>query len=426
LTPRLSPKQRRSIVEALDSAARILLWHGAVRSGKTLASVIAWLEYVRTAPPGPLLMAGKTKDTLARNILDPISEWAPGAIAFTRGANTAMLLGRLVYLVGANDAKAEGRIRGLTLAGAYVDEASLVPEGFWRMLLTRLSVPGAKLFSTTNPDAPQHWLKKDFIDRAGELSLAAWHFQLDDNPALDPDYRAALEVEFQGLWRKRFILGLWVLAEGAIYDMWDETRHVVDRLPEMVGRWWVGCDYGTTAPFAALLLGVGREPDQTERLFVCDEWRWDSAQAMRQKTDREYSNDLRAWLDAAGARVLGQPDRQITPTWVAVDPSAASFKVQLRRDRMPGVIDADNNVLAGIRTVGSLLATDRLRVHERCHGLREEAPGYVWDPDKALIGEDVPVKLDDHDLDALRYGVMAARPAWGPWLRYQPAERQVA
>jgi PBSX family phage terminase large subunit len=418
LTPRLSPKQRRSIVEALDGAARTLIWHGAVRSGKTLASVIAWLEYVRTGPSGKLLMVGKTRETLTRNILDPLAEWAPGSIQYTRGATTAVILGRQVEVEGANDAKAEGRIRGMTLAGAYVDEASLVPEGFWRMLLTRLSVPGARLFATTNPDAPRHWIKTDFIDLAGQLRLAAWHFILDDNPGLDPDYRAALEAEFTGLWRKRFVLGLWVLAEGAIYDMWDETRHVVSRLPEMVGRWWVGCDYGTTAPFAALLLGVGRERDGTERLFVCDEWRWDSARAMRQKTDREYSDALREWLVTAGARVLGQPDREVTPTWVAVDPSAASFKVQLRRDRTPGVMDADNEVLAGIRTVSSLLATDRLRVHERCEGLREEAPGYVWDPDKAEVGIDEPVKLDDHSLDALRYGVMAARPAWGGWLRH--------
>jgi PBSX family phage terminase large subunit len=405
----LSAKQKQSIAEA---TARINLWHGSVRSGKTIASIIAWLHYVATSGPGPLLMVGKTKDTLERNIIEPMAALfgplANNAVIHVRGANTATILGRLVYLVGANDAKSESRIRGLTLRGAYVDEASLIPEGFWAMLLSRLSLPGARLFATTNPDSPNHWLKRDFIDAAARLDLAVWHFELDDNPSLDPAYVSAIKAEYTGLWFQRFILGLWVLAEGAIYDMFDSTpggRHVVSVLPEM-RRWSLAVDYGTTNPFVALLMGVGVD----DRLYVAREWRWDSKQHRRQLTDSQYSAELRQWLtNPSTGEMLPLDD-------IIVDPSAASFIVQLYEDGWQGVQGADNRVEDGIRSVSSLLAADRLRIHESCRGLIDEKVGYVWDPKKQERGEDAPLKVADHGPDAERYGVMGLRQQWRPWL----------
>jgi PBSX family phage terminase large subunit len=405
---RLSPKQARSVV---GSNRHINLFHGAIRSGKTLASSLAWLGFVESGPPGKLLMVGKTLETLERNVLDPMAELFPAriqddAVRHTRGANTATILGRLVHLVGANDQKAEGRIRGLTLAGAYVDEASLVPEGFWTQLLGRLSVPGARLFATTNPDSPFHWLKVNYLDREEHLDLRSWHFTLKDNPGLDPAFVEHIEAEYVGLWRKRFLLGLWVLAEGAIYDGWDPDVHVVRRLPVMT-RWWVGIDYGTVNPFVALLIGLGVDG----RVYVVSEYRWDSRATMRQKTDSEYSLGVRQWLQEP--RQTGDSAPIVPPVeWVIVDPSAASFIRQLYVDGVRGVRSADNEVLDGIRLVASTLAQDRLRVHESCKGLIAEMPGYVWSPLAQQKGIDEPVKLNDHANDALRYSLRTARSLW--------------
>lgn len=404
----LSRKQAAGIVGA---NRHLNLYHGAIRSGKTLASTLAWLGFIESGPPGKLLMAGKTLETLERNVLDPMAELFPAriqddAVRHTRGANTATILGRLVHLVGGNDQKAEGRIRGLTLAGAYVDEASLVPEGFWAQLLGRLSVPGARLFATTNPDSPNHWLKVNYLDRQEHLDLAAWHFTLKDNPGLDPAFVAHIEAEYVGLWRKRFLLGLWVLAAGAIYDGWDADAHVCRRLPTIT-RWWVAIDYGTTNPFVALLFGLGVDG----RVYIVSEYRWDSKTAMRQKTDSEYSVAVREWM--AEPRQVGD-SAPIVPhvEWVIVDPSAASFIRQLWSDGVRGVRGADNEVLDGIRLMASTLAQDRLRVHESCKGLIDEIPGYVWDPKAQARGEDVPVKQNDHGCDAGRYGLRATRPLW--------------
>lgn len=409
----LSRKQIRSVVES--SAVRIALWAGAVRSGKTIASLIAFLIALAKAPQhGLVVIVGKTLQTIERNVIEPLQDptlFGPIArhVHHTRGSNTAIILGRTVHLIGASDARAEGRLRGLTACLAYVDEATLIPEAFWTQLLARLSVPGAQLLGTTNPDGPAHWLRKSFLLRAGELNLASWHFTLDDNPSLDPGYVAALKLEYVGLWHRRYILGQWCLAEGAVYDMWDPDRHVVDVLPRIRGWVGLGVDYGTVNPFAALLLALGEDG----RLYLTNEWRYDSRAAHRQLTDVEYSKRLRAWLDAV--KWPRSPLVGVRPDWTVVDPSAASFVTQLYHDGVTPTLAA-NGVLDGIRQVSSLLATGRLRVHSSCRGLIEEIAGYSWDPEKARKGEDAPVKADDHSLDATRYVVHTTEAAWRPVL----------
>jgi len=401
---RLSGKQERSIAH---STARINLWTGSIRSGKTIASLLRWLIYVPRAPRGgQLVVTGKTYDTVARNVFGPLMDPAiTGAAAslihYTRGASTATILGRQVEVITANDARAEGRLRGMTCAGAYGDEVSLLPEPFFDQLLGRMSVPGAKFFGTSNPDNPTHWLRQRFILRAAKLAARHWHFTLDDNPSLDPEYVERLKRQYTGLWYRRFIAGEWCLAEGAVYDCWDPDRHVIrGPLPPLIRLPGVGIDYGTTNPFAALMLGVTEDG----RLCLTREWRWDSRRQMRALTDAEYSARLRAWIG---------DDR---PEWICVDPSAASFSAQLFRDGLTPTA-ASNSVLDGIRLVASLLAQDALVVHESCAGWIDEITGYVWDPDASQLGEDKPIKADDHSLDAGRYVIATTEVLWRPLLR---------
>lgn len=399
----LSPKQQDSI---LDASCRICIWHGSIRSGKTVASLLRWLTFVRTAPLGPLAVIGKTRDTIARNVLDPLADMAPAAISYTRGATTCRILGRLVHLIGANDARSESRLRGLTLAGAYVDEATLVPEAFWVQLLGRLSVPGAQVFATTNPDNPSHWLKKGYLDRVGELDLYTVHFQLDDNPSLDPEYVASLKAEYTGLWYRRFIQGLWVAAEGAIYDMLDETEHCAPAPP--VDRWqraWIAVDYGTSNPTHAVLIVLTTD----DRLHVVAEWQHDG-RARGQLTDAQLSDKLAAWASPLIA------DLPVPPITV-LDPSAASLRTQMRSDGWPGLRTADNRVDVGIQSVASLFAGGRLVVdRQACPVLWDELCGYVWDDAALDRGVEQPLKQDDHGPDSVRYGVMSARQVWRHWL----------
>jgi PBSX family phage terminase large subunit len=422
----MSRKQIRSIVEC---TARVNILHGAVSSGKTIASLMAFLFAVVRAPKnGVVLCAGRTLQTLERNLIEvlqqpdgpfgPISRF----VHHTRGSNTATIFGRTVHLVGASDVRAEARIRGVTAALIYIDEVTLIPEGFFMMCLSRLRVPDAKLIATTNPDGPLHWLRVKFLLRAAELDLRQWTFNLEDNPSLTEAYKDALKAEYVGLWYRRFILGQWCLAEGAIFDAFDPDVHVVQELP-MIERWiGLGVDYGTTNPFAAELVGLGVDGV----MYVAAEWYYNSKLTYRQLSDDEYSRKVIDWL-AETPIPGGNGLAGVQPQWTVVDPSAASFRVKLHQDGLASVM-ADNRVLPGIRLVAGMLATQRLKIHKSCTGLIAELPGYSWDPKAAEKGEDAPVKADDHAIDALRYVLHTTEGSWRFRLRepIMPIRKELA
>lgn len=405
----LSSKQLDSV---LDSTARINIWEGSVRSGKTIASIIRWLEYLSHPPRGgSFAMIGKTQTTLQRNILDPIMEFFPGLCRFNRGTGEFFFRDLQIEVVGANDERAQDKIRGRTMAGAYGDEISLWPESFWTMLLSRLSVKNSKFFGTTNPDSPYHYLKKDVIDREHELDCRVFHFSLPDNPGLDPKYVESLKKEYRGLWYKRFIDGLWVQAEGAIYDMFDSAKHVID-VPaalnidyegnvnpniKFVGagsrapyRYFVSVDYGTAnATSFGLFAYRGEKPPA----YLLKEYYYDARKVGRSKTDSEYADDLENFVGKLKSKIV-----------VYVDPSALSFITELRK-RGFFIIEANNAVLDGIRFVGTMFTDGLFYIDNSCTHAQEEIQGYVWDEKAQKKGEDKPVKERDHACDMIRYGL---------------------
>lgn len=397
---------------------RMVICDGSVRSGKSIGTDVAWIDFIRHGPQGNLLMAGRTRSALERNIIDPLSEMlGPRRCRYVQGSNKLFIGGRQIYVIGANDERAQEKIRGVTLVGAYCDELSTFPESFWTMLLSRLSVEGARAIGTTNPDSPMHWLKRDFLDRAEELDLARIRFRLADNPYLPSAYVEAVSREYTGLWYKRFIEGEWVAAEGAVFDMLDITpggTHIVTALPEL-RQLRLAIDYGTTNPFAAQLMGVSAEPC----LYVAREWHY-AGGAGRSLTDQEYVERLDAWLEAGcdgffcDERGKGLP---VDLEKVVVDPSAASFRAAWKRHMGHWPESADNAVLDGIRDTASLLGTGHLRIHKSCVETIREMSGYSWDTKAQEKGEDKPLKQDDHHTDATRYGVRSYRTVWRRWLR---------
>lgn len=406
----LSPKQVDFIAH---SDARLNIATGSVRSGKTISSLLRWLMFVAAAPRGgELAMFAKTRETAARNLFAPLTDPSifgrfARRVSYTSGAPTAQILGRTVHVLGANDAKAEPKVRGMTLAGAYADELTLFPESLFKQILARMSVPGARLYGTSNPDNPMHWLRQQFILRAGQINLRHWHFVLDDNPGLSREYIAAIKSEYVGLWYKRFIQGLWVQAEGAVWEQFDESAHVIDETP-LVTRWpVVGVDYGTVNPFVGLLAGIGVD----RRLHIAGEYRWDSKAHRRQKTDAEYSRGLRDWLGEYVPPGAEPQHKGVHPEKVVIDPSAASFITQLWKDGWSPTY-ADNSVADGIRLVATMLAKDQIRIHRSCKGLVEEILGYSWDDAAAQRGEERPIKAADHGPDALRYLAQTTEWDW--------------
>ncbi len=384
LTTIFSPKQIKSFQE---SNARINIWEGAVRSGKTFISLWRFIKELKMGPEGEYVIVCRTYDTFKRNTLPQMLDMIGGDITHFSGKRELHVYGKIVHIVGADDERAESKIRGPTFSGAYVDEATIIPESVFKMLISRCAMKGAKIFATTNPDSPYHWLKRDFLENNPDVK--SWQFKMDDNPELQDEDKAYLRTQYRGLWFQRFIEGKWVQAENAIYDFFDPVHHVIEFAPPNAQFYIVGIDYGTTNPCAFVLVGINR--NKYPNMWVEDEYYYDSKVHQRQKTDSEYAADLKRFIK-------DRPIKQIF-----VDPSAASFKVELQRQAVANVYEAENEVIDGIRQVGDLLNNGTLKICARCTNLIKEFQSYVWDSKSQQLGVDKPLKVNDHGVDALRY-----------------------
>lgn len=380
-------KKQRQLLELWKqkNLCRINLLEGSVSSGKTWVSLVLWGFWVATMPTDKLyLMCGKSLTTLKRNCLIPLEElFGRSNFQFSTSAKEAYLFGRRILLEGANDARSESKIRGLTLQGAYCDELTLLPRDFFVMLLSRLRVPGAKLIATTNPDSPEHWLKKEYIDRRTELDMLVVRFLLDDNTTLDPQYVAAVKAEYTGVFYNRFILGEWCLAEGIVYPQFDRTQHV-KRLEEPQGKWYISVDYSTLNAFSA---GLWCYDGNTA--YRAAEWYYSGREQRRQLTNAQYLKHIQTL--AEGKKIES----------VIVDPSAASFITELRQAGLT-VRKGRNDVVDGIRRVSTALQQGKLLFSPDCRDCIREFSLYRWDEKAA---EDRPIKENDHAMDDVRYFV---------------------
>lgn len=395
-----------------------VLLDGAIRSGKTIACIVGftiWSSHCFTGEN--FIISGKSMGALKRNIVGPMLKIlrAMGIVyTYNRSENYLEFSGNTYYLFGANNEASQDVLQGLTAAGWLGDEVALQPQSFIEQAIGRCSVNGAKIWLNCNPESPHHYVKTDLIDKAEQKRLVHLFFTQDDNLTLSPDTKARYCRMYYGVWFNRFIRGLWVAAEGAIYDMLDESVHVVDTLPAMT-RYWVGVDYGTASVTTFWLLGLGAD----SRLYFIDFWRWDAAENQRQLSDVEFTERMETWLS----------DLNVTPQHVFVPDDAASFITQLQQTKkagkaphLGGLAIADRSpgsVLRRIRNVSSLFHTRRLlfsRTVQRKGGLKEWC-GYVWDAKKQKLGEDAPLKEHDHDPDAGGYAVAGIENVWRGWIR---------
>ena len=416
---KVKPLSRKAINSILKTGY-LNVWEGAVRSSKTVVSCLAWIAYVSQSPEQYFIMSGKTISALYRNVIGGefglLAILGPnGSYKVDREGNRILVIhapgnhDKVCYCFGANDERSYMTLRGLTVGGWYADEVNLQPRSFIDEAFKRTIVSSDRRhFWTLNPDNPNHFIYVDFLDKYEREELPGfylWHFTLDDNQAMPPERKEELKKQFSGLFYRRYILGERCMAEGVVYDMFNEDnlygdQERPDSLEDMTQR-TIAVDYGTSNPCVYLDIY-----DDGDTLWIDNEYRWDSRsedakRAERaQKTDAEYATDMETFM---GAEYLCE---------IVCDPSAASFITELKT-RLMYVTLANNDVKNGIRVVSTLLSNKRIRIHrQRCQGLISELRSYVWDEKAILHGDERPVKQMDHGPDALRYFCYTKLPGW--------------
>jgi len=383
-----SDKQQEFLL-AIDKRINIL--SGSVRSGKTWVSLLKFAMTVADSPDNyEFLMVGRTLTSLKRNCFGLLQNLVGNDFEYTLSKKEGILYGRKIYLEGANDERAESKIRGMTLGGAYIDELTQIPEDFYKMLLSRLSLPNAKLYATTNPDNPNHYVKKDIIDNY-KIDQVNWHFVIDDNIFLDPTYIENIKKEYSGVFYDRFILGLWVIAEGLIYPMYNLSFHNVPDTPRPYEKYWVSIDYGIQNPCVFSLWGLSNGV-----YYLVKEYYHSGRDSNNQKTDGEYYDEF---VKFVGELLIQN---------VIIDPSATSFITLIRRKGKFSVKEADNSVIDGISECATALKTGLVMFNESCEKSLAEFGLYQWDRDAT---EDKPVKENDHFMDSFRYFVKTTKIA---------------
>ncbi len=380
---KLSPKQNEYIRQA---NSRWNIKSGAVRSGKSFCDVayiiLSRLRAVKDEP-GLNAIIGVSKETVERNVLQPMREiYTSEVVGTINSRNIAMIAGVPVYCLGAEKASQVAKIQGSSIKYCYGDEVAKWSLNVFDMLKSRLDKPYSKFDGSCNPEGKMHWLKQ-FIDRE-DLDIYVQKYTIFDNPFLSKDFVTNLCNEYKGtVYYDRLILGKWVNAEGIVYSMFDEAVHVTTEEFDFKPAYYVSCDYGTQNPTVFLLwhkIADGR--------WLCEkEYYYSGRKEVKQKTDEEYVNDLFTFIG------------DIYISGMIVDPSAASFIAALRK-RGITVIPANNAVLDGVRFTAGLLNTQKLLFRPCCKNTITEFSVYSWNPDTE---EDEVIKENDHCMDAMRY-----------------------
>lgn len=373
---------------------------GAIRSGKTVSMSLSFVMWAMSTFDGQnFAMCGKTIGSFRRNVLFwlKLMLHSRGYSITDHRADNLLVVRKngkenYFYIFGGKDERSQDLIQGITLAGVFFDEVALMPESFVNQATGRCSVKGSKFWFNCNPDGPYHWFKVNWIDKCKEKNILYLHFTMDDNLSLAEDIKKRYRSMYTGVFFKRYILGLWAVAEGIIYDMFAKEKHTKD-IKEFFrilinGNRYVSCDYGTQNATVFLLWNKGRDG----KWYCIREYYYSGRDKAKQKTDSEYADDLKEWLEGIQIKAI------------IVDPSAASFIAELRK-RGYKVLKAKNDVLDGIRLVGTLLNLEQLVFASSCKETIKEFASYVWDEKALERGEDKPTKQHDHCLDACRYFV---------------------
>ena len=337
-------------------------------------------------------VCGKTIASLRRNVIMLMPQLLSGIVEITDRRSDNMLIIRAgdvtnrYYLFGGRDESSYTLVQGITLAGVLFDEVALMPRSFVEQAMARCSVEGSKLWFNCNPEGPTHWFYVEWIKAAADRRMLHLHFTMNDNPSLSAEKKAEYESMYSGVFYSRYILGLWVRAEGLVYPMFDRDKHITRVTPAYSPRhrYYVAIDYGTVNPFAA---GLYDYDPAAQKATMIRELYYNGGSNRRVDNEAYY----KMLCDLIGDYPI---------QYIVIDPSASSMVETIQKYGRYMVVKADNDVLNGIQDVTKFLNAGCLSFHKDCIKTFEEFESYSWDEDSP---EDAIIKENDHSMDQIRY-----------------------
>lgn len=397
-TDELSPKQQSIVEFVREKQPRIVLFEGAVRSGKSYLNNQLWLKHVQEYEGKKFIISGNTLGSVKRNVLDDLAEITGDKIHLSP-KNEFKLYKNTMICFGGGFSNSYKSLKGFTAYGWYANEVTEHNQNFVNQAFARCSGKGAKIFWDTNPSTPTNFVKKHYVDKSGELiftddfpdgriNVQSWHFTLDDNPFLDKEYVASLKasIPLDSVWYKRNILGLWVAVEGIIYTHYKISEYQIDDIIYGVDQWVGGVDFGKggESPFAFVMMArIGKT------YIIYDE------AYLQGCLNKEFilvvEDMLEQWHPDMKQEIMIYGD--------SADP-AAIREWDMNGFGIEGADKKPYSVVKGIEKVKS----HELIIHPRCRNTIKEIQSYHWrkNDENDIIQ---PLKYNDHLMDAIRYAI---------------------
>lgn len=382
-----TPKQIEILKRTNTEDFFILGLHGAKRTGKTVINNDIFLrELIRVRKIADKLkikepmyiLAGVSSKTIQNNVLQEIYNRYQLDIKFDKH-NSFTLFGVKVVQAFTGTIGGLGGIRGMTAFGAYVNEASLANEKVFKEIISRCSGDGARIVFDTNPDNPEHWLKKEYIDSKSE-NIISYHFELDDNTFLSPRYIQNIkESTPSGMFYDRDIRGLWVTGEGVVYSDFDSNKHFINDVDNIEFETYIaGVDWGYSHFGSIVVFGI----DKLNNWYLLEEH-------AKQFKEIDYWADVALDIKARYGNIN-----------FYCDSARPEHVERFRRERIRA-INADKSVLSGIEEVARLIKLGRFFVvSDKVKMFKKEIYNYVWDEKTGN-----PVKENDDVMDSMRYAI---------------------
>lgn len=401
----VSEKQKKVFQWWNTTDYKAIICDGAVRSGKTMCMITSFIHWaMRNFNGCNFGICGKTVASAERNIERPLLGIADIThyykLKYLKGTHLLVVESKsknhkainYFWVFGGKDESSYTLLQGITLSGVFLDEVALMPESFVNQAIARtLSEKKAKYWFNCNPESPAHWFYNGWIMQAEERNALHLHFLMSDNPTLSQEQLDEAKIQFNGVFYDRYVLGLWVIAEGLIYPMYEQA---IEEPPDYPAECYqLSIDYGTLNPFAAILWGK-----YDNIWYAVEEYYYSGRAEKSDLTDDEYVKEIN--------ERFSDKKTKYDKLKVIVDPSAASFIAALRRQEIYSVVPADNAVIDGIRETASAIQQNFIKVSPKLKHTISEFQSYVWDES---CGEDRPIKENDHAMDSMRYFVHTNR-----------------